>query len=446
MRFETKRLSELKPAEYNPQKKLQPGDPEFEKIARSIEEFGYVDPIIINKDGTIIGGHQRCAVMEHLGYTEAEVVVLDLDKNREKACNIALNKIAGEWDKEKLTALLIELDASELNTDVTGFDKNELSDLIAEVIIPETVSDDGFDEEKAVSEITESRVDVGEVWQLGRHRLMCGDSTSADDVGRLMDGERALLIVTDPPYNINYEEKVESLNRAGMKSGRKENHIENDHMDSEHFYKFLYSAFKNMNSAAMPGAAFYVFHADLETINFRKALADAGFKVSECLIWEKNSFVLGRQDYHWKHEPVLYGWKEGAGHYFINDRTQDTIFCEDDIDFEAMSKKELLAWVEQHNKSASDQTTVIKENKPHRSDMHPTMKPVELIGKFIRNSSRPGWTVLDLFGGSGSTLIAAEQLERPACLMEYSPVYCEMIIRRWEEFTGNKAVRLNERL
>lgn len=387
MRFETKRLSELKPAEYNPRKKLQPGDPEFEKIARSIEEFGYVDPIIINKDGTIIGGHQRCAVMEHLGYTEAEVVVLDLDKNREKACNIALNKIAGEWDKEKLTALLIELDASELNTDVTGFDKNELSDLIAEVIIPETVSDDGFD-----------------------------------------------------------EEKVESLNRAGMKSGRKENHIENDHMDSEHFYKFLYSAFKNMNSAAMPGAAFYVFHADLETINFRKALADAGFKVSECLIWEKNSFVLGRQDYHWKHEPVLYGWKEGAGHYFINDRTQDTIFCEDDIDFEAMSKKELLAWVEQHNKSASDQTTVIKENKPHRSDMHPTMKPVELIGKFIRNSSRPGWTVLDLFGGSGSTLIAAEQLERPACLMEYSPVYCEMIIRRWEEFTGNKAVRLNERL
>ncbi len=444
MRFEVRKLAELKPAEYNPRKNLQPGDPEFEKIARSIETFGYVDPIIVNKDGTIIGGHQRCAVMSHLGYEEAEVVVVDFDKDKEKACNIALNKITGEWDKDKLAALLIELDASELGIGVTGFERDELSDLMADVVIPETASDDGFDEDEVLDEVTESRVQFGEVWQLGRHRLMCGDSTSADDVSRLMGGKKASLIVTDPPYNINYEEKVESLNRAGMKSSRKENHIENDHMGSEQFYSFLLAAFKNMCSAVIPGAAFYVFHADLETINFRTALADAGFKVAECLIWEKNSFVLGRQDYHWRHEPVLYGWKEGAGHYFINDRTQDTILYEDDIDFESMTKPQLVAWIEQHYRNNADLTSVIHENKPHRSDMHPTMKPVELVGKFIRNSSRPGWAVLDLFGGSGSTLIASEQLERSAFLMEYSPIYCEVIIRRWEEFTGQKAVRLNE--
>lgn len=444
MHFEVRKLADLKAAEYNPRKELQPGDPEFEKIARSIEEFGYVDPIIVNSDGTIIGGHQRCRVMAHLGYAEAEVVVVDFDKDKEKACNIALNKITGEWDKDKLAALLIELDASELGIGATGFERDELSDLIADVIIPETVSDDYFDEDKVIEEMAEPRVKLGEVWQLGQHRLMCGDSTSADDVIKLMGGEKASLIVTDPPYNINYEEKIESLNRAGVKSSRKENHIENDHMSSSQFYDFLLAAFRNMGSVVKPGAAFYVFHADLETVNFRNALKDSGFKIAECLIWEKNSFVIGRQDYHWRHEPILYGWKEGAGHYFINDRTQDTVLYEDDIDFEAMSKPQLLAWIEQHYKNYADLTTVIRENKPHKSEMHPTMKPVELIGKFIRNSSRPRWSVLDLFGGSGTTLIASEQLERSAYLMEYSPIYCEVIIRRWEDFTGQKAVRLNE--
>lgn len=212
-------------------------------------------------------------------------------------------------------------------------------------------------------------------------------------------------------------------------------------MDDVSFEVFLRNAFLAMFDSMKPGAAAYIFHADSEGLAFRRAFRDAGFKLAECLIWEKNSFVLGRQDYQWRHEPILYGWKEGAAHYFIDDRTQDTVLLEEERDLESMKKEDLVTYIGQLEEFFKDKTTVLYENKPARNDVHPTMKPVSLLGRLMKNSSKPGWNVLDLFGGSGSTLMAAEQLGRNAYLMELSEKFCDVIVRRWEEFTGEKAIR-----
>ena len=237
----------------------------------------------------------------------------------------------------------------------------------------------------------------GDVFILGNHRLMCGDSTIADDVAKLTDGKQMDMIFTDPPYNVDYE------GSTGMK-------IQNDKQKDEDFYNFLSSAFINMANSVKPGGSIYCCHADIEGLNFRTAFKNAGFKLAECLIWVKNSLVLGRQDYHWRHEPILYGWREGGAHYFIDDRTQDTIW---------------------------------EYNKPKANNLHPTMKPLELVGKAIKNSSKKNEKILDLFGGSGSTLIACEQLNRHCYMMELDPKYCDVIIKRWETLTGKKAVLLN---
>lgn len=212
-------------------------------------------------------------------------------------------------------------------------------------------------------------------------------------------------------------------------------------MDEGSFEDFLQNAFLAMFKNMRPGAAAYIFHADSEGLAFRRAFRDAGFKLAECLIWEKNSFVLGRQDYQWRHEPILYGWKEGAAHYFIDDRSQDTILLEDELDLESMKKDDLITYINQIIAQYKDQTTVLFEKKPTKNDVHPTMKPVNLVGRLMRNSSKPGWNVLDLFGGSGSTLMAAEQIGRRAFLMELDEKFCDVIVHRWEEFTGKKAVR-----
>ena len=437
-------LKDLKPAEYNPRKKLTPDDKEYQNILNSIEHFTYVDPIIVNKnDGTVIGGHQRLTVLLDMGYTEADIVVVDLNKNDEKALNIALNKITGQWDDLKLRDLLVELDLGDYDISLTGFDNKELEELIELTDFEPDVSEDEFDSESAYSESVSrgTLVKQGEVWQLGRHRLMCGDSTDIKDVKKLMGGELMDLIITDPPYNVNYEEKAAALNEyRPNNNGAME--IENDTMSDSDFYSFLYKAYCNMEAYMRAGAAIYVFHADSEGLNFRKAFIDAGLKLSECLIWEKNNFVLGRCDYHWRHEPILYGWKEGAKHYFVNDRTQDTIILEDDVDFDAMKKPELIQYIKDMMHRYADQTSVIYENKPMSSSLHPTMKPLELVGKLMKNSSKKGWNVGDFFGGSGSTLMAAEQLDRNAYIMEYSENYCSVIIKRWEDFTGQQAVRI----
>lgn len=444
--IERRALKDLKPAEYNPRKALTPEDKEYQDILNSIDHFSYVDPIIVNKDGTVIGGHQRITVLLAIGYTEADVVVLDLNKNDEKALNVALNKITGEWDDLKLKDLLLELDLGDYDISLTGFDNDDLKNLVELYEVEPEITEDDWDAEQAYEDTVSkgSVVKKGEVWQLGRHRLMCGDSTDNNDVKKLLDGKELDLVITDPPYNVNYEEKAEALNeyRTNNNGSMK---IKNDFMGDEEFYNFLLKAYGNMFEHMRAGAAIYVFHADLEGLNFRKAFKDVGFKLSECLIWEKNNFVLGRCDYHWRHEPILYGWKEGAAHYFIDDRTQDTIFLEDDVDFKSMKKQELIQYVKDLQNKYKNQTTVMFENKPMSSSLHPTMKPLELIGKLMKNSSKKDWNVGDFFGGSGSTLMAAEQLGRTAFVMEYDPNYVSVIIDRWEQYTGEKAVKMSNK-
>ncbi len=445
MQFETRKLADLHPAEYNPRKKLTPSDPEYVQIKNSITEFGYADPIVINTDGTIIKGHQRCNVMIDLGYTEAEVIVLDIqDKAKEKALNIALNKITGKWDNQLLKDLLVELDLEGYDFSVTGFHRDELEDLIQQLDIPPEATDDDFDPDMEAENIEIPESNSGDIWQLGRHRLMCGDSTDPNNIAELLNGSKLDLIITDPPYNVDYGAKTEFLEHyLGQEGSRNNSTIQNDKMDNSSFYRFLLSAFQNMSEAMRQGAAIYVFHAESTGTQFRQAYTDAGLKLAQCLIWEKNAFVLGRQDYQWRHEPILYGWKEGAAHYFVNDRTQDTVLLEEEADLKAMKKQELVAFIEKIFKDYRDQTTVHYEKKPSRNALHPTMKPIPLVGRLMNNSSKPGWKVGDFFGGSGTTLMAAEQLGRTAYLMESDERNADVIVHRWEKYTGNKAVKLN---
>lgn len=441
--IEKRRLADLKPAEYNPRKTLTPKDDEYQKIKRSIEQFGYIDPIIVNSDGTIIGGHQRHTVLCDLGYEDADVVVVDLKKQDEKALNVALNKISGEWNEVALRDLLVELDLRDYDITLTGFSREELDNLIELTDFDPEVADDGYDYEAAYSESKKrgSVVSHGEVWKLGRHRLMCGDCTKTEDIQKLLGSEMMDLIITDPPYNVNYEVKAASLNRC-RPNANGSMPIEGDVMAADAFCAFLLDSFSNMKSCMRDGAAVYVFHADIQGLAFRQAFRDSGLKLGEVLIWEKNNFVLGRSDYQWRHEPVLYGWKEGAAHYFIKDRTQDTVILEDEVDFDSMKKSDLVQYCKEMVRRYADQTTVIYEKRPMNSSLHPTMKPIDLIAKFIKNSSRKSWNIGDFFGGSGSTLIAAEQLDRNAYLMEVDEHWASVIVKRWEEFTGRKAKRV----
>ena len=393
MNFQMIEIEKLKPASYNPRKNLKPEDEEYQKIKKSILEFGYVEPIIVNADMTVIGGHQRLKVLEDLDYKEIECIVVDLDKNKEKALNIALNKITGEWDNQKLEDLLAELKEADFDLSTTGFTFDEVDNMLKDIT---GSKEDDFDLDQALEEIDEPITKLGDIWILGKHKLMCGDSTIKENVNRLMNNEKADFILTDPPYNVDYE--------GGTKDKLK---IQNDHMENNQFYEFLESAFKNMYDAIKDGGVIYVFHADTEGLNFRNAFLNAGFKLAQCLVWVKNTFVMGRQDYQWRHEPILYGWKEGAGHYFINDRKQ---------------------------------STVLEFDKPTKNAEHPTMKPVDLLVYLIKNSCKQDELILDLFGGSGSTLIAAEQIQRKSYLMELDPKYCDVIVKRWENLTGEKAV------
>ena len=389
MKMETRSLASLRPAEYNPRVQLQPADPEYQNIKRSIETFGYVDPIIINQDGTIIGGHQRYNVMKDLGYTEAQVVVVDLDKNNEKALNIALNKITGEWDEIKLKDLLLDLDLNDYDLTATGFSSKEVEDLVIRLDKDVEAEDDDFDADADYESIEEPVTQRGDIWILGDHRLMCGDSTDLGDVNTLMGGEEADLVITDPPYNVNYE------GSAGK--------IKNDNMAGEKFYEFLLAAFKNMESVMAADASIYVFHADTEGLNFRRAFADAGFYLSGCCIWKKQSLVLGRSPYQWQHEPILFGWKKKGRHQWYTGRKESTIW---------------------------------EFDKPKKNKDHPTMKPIPLLAYPILNSSMTNAIVLDPFGGSGSTLIACEQTDRVCRTIELDEKFCDVIVKRYIEQVG----------
>lgn len=411
-----KKISDISPYENNPRK----NDAAVKYVAESIKQFGFKVPIVIDRDGIIVAGHTRYKAAKKLNLEQVPCIVADdLTDEQVKAFRLADNKVAekAEWDFDLLEEELQDLigfDMSDFGFETEDEEEEELE-----------AEEDGYDEE--VPE--EPKAKLGDIYRLGDHILMCGDSTSSKDVEKLMGGEKADLIVTDPPYNVAIK------NSKGMT-------IENDDMESTQFLEFLTSCFENAEQSLKPGGAFYIWYASREHINFERALNNAGLQVRQQLIWNKNSFILGRQDYHWKHEPCLYGWKDGEAHYFIDDRTQSTVIEDKGIDIKKLKKEEMVQLLEEFL-SDKRSTTIINEEKPSANDLHPTMKPVKLIARLIKNSSRQNETVLDLFGGSGTTLITCEQLNRKCRMMEFDPRYADVIIDRWEQFTGEKAVLLN---
>ena len=408
------KVKDLKLNDRNPRK----NDAAVDVVAKSIEKYGFKNPCIIDKDNVVWCGNTRLKAARRLGIEEVPCIVVE-DLTEEQIREYALldnktNEIA-EWDYDLLAEELQELDLADFELDWgVNCDLQE-----------KEVEEDNYE----IPDEIEPRVKSGELWQLGRHRLMCGDSTKSEDVEMLMGGGKADLVLTDPPYNVAIE------NSQGMT-------IENDNMESGQFNEFLTAAFENMYQALKAGGSFYVWYASREHINFETALNKAGLNVRQQLIWNKNSLILGRQDYHWKHEPCLYGWKEGASHYFIDDRTQSTVFEDKGIDIKKLKKAEAIKML-QDLMGDKISTTVINEDKPSVNDLHPTMKPIKLMARLIKNSSKIDETVLDLFGGSGSTLIACEQTQRKCYTMEYDEKYATVIVDRWEQFTGQKATKLN---
>lgn len=388
IQWKTLSVDALRPAEYNPRKKLKAGDKEYEKIKNSIQEFGYVEPIIVNYDMTVIGGHQRLTVLKDLGYTEVQCVEVHIeDENKVKALNIALNKITGAWNEQLLADLIVDLQAANFNTDFTGFEAPEIEQLFSKVHNKD-IKEDDFNVEAELQKPTMSQ--AGDVWLLGRHRLICGDSTLPETYTKLMDGKRANLVLTDPPYNVDVEET------AGK--------IKNDNMPDEDFYKFLFAMFVNVEQNMERDASIYVFHADSKGLIFRQAFHDAGFYLSGCCIWKKNALVLGRSPYQWQHEPCLFGWKLGGKHQWYSDRKQ---------------------------------TTIWEYDRPKSSKEHPTMKPVALMAYPIQNSCMSNCIVLDPFLGSGSTLIACEETNRICYGIELDEKFADVIVRRYIEKAGS---------
>lgn len=356
------------------------------------------------------------------------IIADDLTEEQVRAFRLADNKVAeiAQWDIE----LLLDEIENIGNVDMTLFGFTD-SDYTLDDFDDEDGDSDALSEEESESEDAQSSsVEYGDIYQLGRHRLMCGDSTSAGDMKELIDGEKIDLYVTDPPYNVAYEGGTEEAMT-----------IMNDSMDDASFRQFLRDAFSVADQHLKPGGAFYIWHADSEGFNFRTAVKETGWLLKQNLVWVKNSIVLGRQDYQWKHEPCLYGWKEGASHYFVDNRALSTVIEEDEDNLKEMTKGELISYIKTMQENSP--TTIFYEDKPVRSDIHPTMKPLKLIARCVLNSSKKGERVLDSFNGGGSTLMVCEKTERIYYGMELDPIYVERTIKRWEEETGLKAEKIN---
>lgn len=386
------KIADLNPAKYNPRKELKPGDKEFEKLKNSIEHFGYVELIVVNtaNHNTVISGHQRLNVLKYLNVDEIECVTVEMNETEEKALNIAMNKVSGEWNEQLLADLIVDLQSVDFNVDLTGFEAPEVEQLFSKVH-NKKVKEDDFDVDGELEKPTVAQ--AGDIWLLGDHRVICGDATLPDTYERLMAGKKANMVLTDPPYNVDVEET------AGK--------IKNDNMPDDKFYQFLFAAFVNMEQNMEQDASIYVFHADTQGLNFRKAFKDAGFYLSGCCIWKKNALVLGRSPYQWQHEPCLFGWKLNGRHQWYSDRKQ---------------------------------TTIWEYDRPKASKEHPTMKPIALMAYPIQNSSMSHCIILDPFLGSGSTLMACQQTGRICYGIELDEKFVDVIVRRYISEYGDAGV------
>lgn len=424
MQIYDKPLEWLTPYDNNPRN----NDEAVEPVANSISEFGFKVPIVATSDGEIINGHTRWKAAKKLKLKTVPVIIADdLTEEQVRAFRLADNKVAeiAQWDIELLMSEIESVD----NLDMTLFGFTDSDYTLDDFEDEETDTDISEDEIESEGDSVSS-VEYGDIYQLGRHRLMCGDSTSAGDMKELVDGEKIDLYVTDPPYNVAYEGKTEEAMT-----------IQNDSLDDASFRQFLRDAFSVADQHLKPGGAFYIWHADSEGLNFRAAVKETGWLLKQNLVWVKNSIVLGRQDYQWKHEPCLYGWKDGASHYFIDNRSLATVIEEDEENLKEMTKGELISYIKTMQENSP--TSIFYEDKPVRSDIHPTMKPLKLIARCVLNSSKKGERVLDSFNGGGSTLMVCEKTERIYYGMELDPVYVERTIKRWEEETGLKAEKIN---
>lgn len=392
-------VEEVKP---NPKNPNHHPEEQIELLSKIIKTQGWRAPITVSTlSGLVVRGHGRLMAAKHLGL---EFVPVDFQhyksNDAELADLLADNKIAelAEIDSKMLAEVFKDIDLDAVDIDITGYSEEEYNDIVSALMDATAPAPGELEEDEVVEPPKQPVSRYGDIWQLGKHRLMCGDSTNAEDAAKLMDGAKADLLLTDPPYNVAYEGKTADALT-----------IQNDSMEDTAFRQFLCDAFKVADGCMKPGAAFYIWHADTEGYNFRGACRDIGWLVRQCLIWAKNTMVLGRQDYHWRHEPCLYGWKGGAAHQWEGDRKQ---------------------------------TTVLNFDKPLRNGEHPTMKPVALFAYQVQNNTKAGNTVLDLFGGSGTTIVACEQLGRRGYLMELDPRYVDVIVKRYIGVTGKTDVTL----
>jgi site-specific DNA-methyltransferase (adenine-specific) len=409
-------INEIKP---NPNNPRIIKDIKFKQLVKSIQDFPQMlelRPIVIDENNMVLGGNMRLKACIEAGMTDVPVIhANNLSEEKKKEFIVKDNVGYGEWDWDDLANnwdidLLTEwgLDIPDLNIDDTIIAAEE-----DDYEIPETITTD---------------IVEGDLFEIGQHKLLCGSSTQTDTWAKIFNNELADMVMTDPPYNVNYE------GGTGLK-------IMNDEMSNDSFYQFLYDFYTALGSYTKAGGGWYVWHADSEGANFRQAFKDSGLLLKQCLIWVKNALVMGRQDYHWKHEPCLYGWKEGAAHYFTEDRTKTTAI-EDEVDYRKLNKKELLDLVKEIT-SDKQKTTIIHCDKPTKNDVHPTMKPIKLLAPLIENSSKVGQLVADGFLGSGSTMVASHQLKRKCYGMELDPKYCQVIVDRMKKLDPTLIIKKN---
>jgi site-specific DNA-methyltransferase (adenine-specific) len=394
-------------------------DDKFKKLVQSIKDFPEmldIRPIVVNKDMVILGGNMRYKACKEAGVKEIPVIVTDLSDDKQKEFLIKDNTSGGEWDWDIIANEWDIEQLTEWGLDVPIFENNELYEIEPE--------EDNFE----IPDEIQTDIVLGDLFEIGEHRLLCGSSTEVDTWEKLMCENLADMVMTDPPYNVDYQ------GGTGLK-------IMNDKMDNNSFYQFLYDFYTSLGSYTKKGGAWYVWHADSEGANFRQAMKDAGIMVKQCLIWVKNALVMGRQDYQWKHEPCLYGWKEGAAHYFTNERTHTTVI-EDKIDIKKLTKEQMKTMLEEIM-SDKNKTTIINCNKPYKNAEHPTMKPILLLAPLIKNSSKENELVADGFLGSGSTMVASHQLKRKCYGMELDPKYCQVIVDRMKKLDSTLIIKKN---